>query len=122
MGLKWASVRLSTLSNMNSSEISWLIVIKFHQKNYWGGGLTALGFGPDRIRTLVSMATDSFHRVIMGDNLVTTLAPSFLIGSSLFLQVTRTPIKSRMGSKLGSIRRRTNELAALERQKIPIDL
>ena len=31
-----------------------------------GGGLTALGFGPDRIRTLVSMATDSSHRVIMG--------------------------------------------------------
>ena len=46
---------------------------------------------------------------------MTTLAPSFLIGSSLFLQVTRTPIKPRMGSKLGSIRRRTYELAALER-------
>ena len=46
---------------------------------------------------------------------MTTLAPSFLIGSSLFLQVTRTTIKSRMGSKLGSIRQRTYELAALER-------
>ena len=70
MGLEWASVRtyvrLSTLSNMNISEISWLIVIKFHQKHHWGGGLAALGFGPDRIRTLVSMATDSSHRVIMG--------------------------------------------------------
>ena len=42
------SVRLSTLSNMNISEISWLIVIKFHQKHHWGGGLTPLGFGPDR--------------------------------------------------------------------------
>ena len=41
--------------------------------------------------------------------------PSFLIGSSLFLQVTRTTIKSLMGSKLGSIRQRTYELAALER-------
>ena len=30
-----------------------------------GGGKTALGFGPDRIGTLVSMATDSSHRVIM---------------------------------------------------------
>ena len=48
------------------------------------------------------------------NNVVTTLAPSFLIGSSSFLQATRTPIKSRMGSKLGSIRRRTYELAALE--------
>ena len=30
------------------------------------GEKAALGFGPDRIRTLVSMATDSSHRVIMG--------------------------------------------------------
>ena len=47
-----------------------------------GGGLAAFGFGPDQIRTLVSMATDSSHRVIMGK---TTLASSILIGSSLFL-------------------------------------
>ena len=46
---------------------------------------------------------------------MTTLAPSFLIGSSLFLQVTRTTIKSRMGSKVGKIGPGTNELAALER-------
>ena len=30
------------------------------------GGKDALGFGPDWIRTLVSMATDSSHRNIMG--------------------------------------------------------
>ena len=30
------------------------------------GGKAALCFGPDRIGTLVSMATDSSHRVIMG--------------------------------------------------------
>ena len=30
------------------------------------GGLTAFDFGPDQIRTLVSMATNSSHRVIMG--------------------------------------------------------
>ena len=54
---------------------------------------------------------------------MTTLAPSFLIGTSLFLQVTRTTIKSRMGSKLGSIRRRTYELAALERlEKSPLTI
>ena len=46
---------------------------------------------------------------------MTTLAPSFLIGSSSFLQVTRTTIKSRMGSKFGQIRPWTVELAALER-------
>ena len=60
------SVRASTLSNMSISETSWSIIIKFHQKHHWGGGLIALGFGYDRIRTLVSMATDSSHRVIMG--------------------------------------------------------
>ena len=31
-----------------------------------GWGKAALGFGPDRIGTLVSMAIDSSHRVIMG--------------------------------------------------------
>ena len=60
------SVRPFTLSDMNISETSWPIVIKFHLKHHWDGGLTALGFGPDWMRTLVSMATDSSHRVIMG--------------------------------------------------------
>ena len=45
---------------------------------------------------------------------MTTLATSFLIGSSLFFQVTRTTIKSRIGSKFGRIRLGTYELAALE--------
>ena len=57
------------------------------------------------------------------NSVLTTLAPSFLIGSFSFLEATRTPIKSRMGSKLGSIQRRTYELAALEHlEKSPIDL
>ena len=51
------------------------------------------------------------------NNVVTTLAPSILIGSSSFLQATRTPIKSRMGSKFGRIRLGTYELHALERLK-----
>ena len=46
---------------------------------------------------------------------MTTRAPSYLIGSSLFLQVMRTTLKSWMFTKLGSIQRRTYELAALER-------
>ena len=46
---------------------------------------------------------------------MTTLAPSFLICSSLFLQVTRTTIKSRTGSKFGRIGQGTYELAVLER-------
>ena len=45
---------------------------------------------------------------------MTTLATSFLIGSSLFLQVTRTTIKSRMGSHFSKMGLGTYELAALE--------
>ena len=63
----------------------------------------------------MSMATNSSHRVIMGENVVNTLADSFLIGSSSYLQVTRTFITSRTSSKFGQIRPRTAELAALER-------
>ena len=59
-------VRALTLSNMNISATSGPIVTKFYLKHHWVGGKDALGFGPDRIRTLVSMAMDSSHRVIMG--------------------------------------------------------
>ena len=47
-------------------------------------------------------------------NVVNTLSPSFLIGSSLFLQVRRTTIISRTSSNFGQIRQRTAELAALD--------
>ena len=70
MGLEPASVRpcvrASTLSNMNISETSRPITIKFYLKHHWGGGKAALGFGADQLRTLVFMAADSSHRVIMG--------------------------------------------------------
>ena len=67
----WDSIRrpsvcLFTLSDTNISATSWPIKIKFHLKHHWDGGLAALDFGPDRIRTLVSMATDSSHGVIIG--------------------------------------------------------
>ena len=66
-GLEPASTRPFTFSDMNISETSRPIIIKFHLKHHWGRGLAALGFGPDRIRTLVSMATDSSHMVKMGE-------------------------------------------------------
>ena len=59
-------VRALTLSNMNTSTTSGPIVTRFYLKHQWGGGKAALCFQPDRIGTLVSMATDSSHRVIMG--------------------------------------------------------
>ena len=49
------------------------------------------------------------------NNVVTTLAPSFVIGSCSFLQATRKPIISRMGSKFSHIRSGTYELPALKR-------
>ena len=55
----------STISNMYISAASWPITTKFYLKHHWVGGKAALGFGPDRIRILVSMATESSHRVIM---------------------------------------------------------
>ena len=48
------------------------------------------------------------------NDVVTTLAHSFLIGSSAFLQATSKPIISRMGSKFCRIRLGTYELPALE--------
>ena len=48
-------------------------------------------------------------------NVVSTLAPLFLIGSSSYWQVMRTSITSRTSSKFGQIGPRTAELAALER-------
>ena len=49
------------------------------------------------------------------NNVVTTLAPSFLIGSSSFLQATSKLIISGMSLKFSRIRPGTYELPALER-------
>ena len=49
------------------------------------------------------------------NNVVTTLAHSFLIGSSSFLLATSKPIISEMGSKFSRIRPGTFELPALKR-------
>ena len=59
-------VCLLTFSNLNISATSGPIVTKFYLNHHWGRGKAALGLGPDRIGTLVSIATDSSHRVIIG--------------------------------------------------------
>ena len=48
---------------------------------------------------------------------MTTLVPSFLNGSSSFLQITRPTIKACMSFNFGKIPSLTSELAAIERQK-----
>ena len=45
-----------TLSNMNFSANIRPIAINFYLKHHWAGGKAMLGFGQDRIGTLVSMA------------------------------------------------------------------
>ena len=112
-----ASVRVFTLSNMNISESNGSIATKFYLKLHLGGGLAALGFGPDQIRTLVSMATETSHRVIM----VKTVSPLFLgyFSSDPFhyLQVMNTCMRARISSNFSLIGPPTEELAALERLK-----
>ena len=69
------SVRPFTLSNINVSMTSGPIAINFFfLKHHLGGGKAALDFGADWFTTLVSMATDSSHRVTMGK----TVLPCFL--------------------------------------------
>ena len=53
------------------------------------------------------------HLKKMMYDVVNTLAPLFLIGSSSYWQVTRTSITSRTSSKFGQTGPRTAELAAL---------
>ena len=60
---------------MNISATNWQIGMKFYLKHPLGAVKSSVGFDLDRIRTLVSMATDSSHRVIMGKT-----------ASSLFLE------------------------------------
>ena len=62
---------------MNVSETNGPTAIKFYLKHHWGGGKAAIAFGPDWIRTLFSMATDSSQRVIMGKNGVATFSRLF---------------------------------------------
>ena len=65
-------MRAITLSNMNIFETSGSVVIKGYLKHQWGGEKPALGFGADRIRTLVSMAYG--HN---GENCVSTFSRLF---------------------------------------------
>ena len=77
MPMLWRPLLSSSLFTIfkHISEASRRIAIKFYLKHHWGGGKDALGFGAGQFRTLVSMAADSSHRVIMGKT-----------GSSSFLE------------------------------------
>ena len=75
---------------MNISATSGSITMNFYQKHHWDGEKAALGFGPDWIKTLVCMATDSSHwgdGENNGENGVATFSLLFFIRSFLYLQV-----------------------------------
>ena len=59
----------------------------------------------------------ALERLKKRHNLFSPLAPSFLIGSSSYLEITRTSIISQTISNFSQILPRTAELAALERLK-----
>ena len=105
-----------TLSNMNISSTSRPTGMKFYLKHHWGWGKNSVVFDPDWIRTLVPMATDSSHRVIMGKNDI-TFSQMFFIRSFSYLQVMMTCMRAWMSLKFGQIRPRATELAALELMK-----
>ena len=72
-------------------------------------------FRPDTTTNSKIIHPCAFEKLMY--NVVTTLAPIFLIGSSSYWQITRTSITSRTSSKFGQIGPRTAELAAIERLK-----
>ena len=102
---------------MNISETNGSIATKFYLKHHWDGGLAALGFGPDRIRTLVSMATESSHRIIMEKTVSPLFSLLFIIPSFSYLQVTMTGMRARASLNFGLLGPLAAELAALERLK-----
>ena len=63
---------------MNISATCGPITMKFYQKHHWYGGKAATGFGPDRIKTLVYMATDSSHKFIIEKTVLSLFMPPTL--------------------------------------------
>ena len=106
----------STISNMNISATSGPITMKFYQKHHCDAGKAALGFWPDQIGTLVTMTTESSHRLIM-EKTVLPFSQLFFIQSFLYLQVMMTCMGAQRSSKFSQIGQPTAELAALERLK-----
>ena len=102
---------------MNISATTGPITMKFYHKHHWDGGKAATGFGPDWIKTLISMATDSSHRFIMEKTVLSLFISCSLSDPFLYLQVMMICMGARRSSKFSQIGPPTAELAALERLK-----
>ena len=107
-----------TRSNMNISETNGWITTKYYLKHHWGRGKAAFGFGPDRIRSLVSMATENSHSVLI-EKMVSPLPSTVIIRSFSYLQVMMTCMRAQTSLSFGLLEPLTAELAALEHLKNP---
>ena len=97
----------------SSSFIFYLINLILAGKENMHESLDEFKFWPDTTTNTRVICPCSSEKLIY--NVVNTLAPLFLIGSSSFLTVRRTTIKSWTSSKFDQIVPWTAELAALER-------
>ena len=77
MGLQPASVRVCALTISNMNTYKTRRCMKFYLRHHCGRGKAAFGFKLDRIRTPVSMATDSFYRAIMGRTVLSLFLSCF---------------------------------------------
>ena len=97
---------------MNRSQLN------FYLKHHWVGRKAALCFRSDRIRTVVSMVTESSHRAIM-EKTLSPLCSAFFHSILFILAGMMTYMRARTSSNIDLIRPRNAELAALDRLKNP---
>ena len=69
----WSGVHGLQFQRRIFLKLSEPVLMKFNVYHHWVGGLTALGFGADCIKIVVSMATDSSHRLKMGKQQTATI-------------------------------------------------
>lgn len=102
-----------TVLDLNVSVTSSPVWLKFYLADQWVGGLTALGFGQVFIRTVVSMVTKMFHRLLNGKPM-SPLSQPFLTQSSSNLQLFRRGIQSIWSLNFGQMGQMAKESLALE--------
>ena len=116
MGVEPASVRASTLSDMNIIAASKPIAIKFYLKHHWGGGKAALGLGQIRSELRVPWQQIAPIGLQWGKQSLHFFSAVFHPIFS-YLQVTMACMRAQRCSKFGMMQPLTAELAALESMK-----
>ena len=104
-----------TLSSINISATSGLIT-KCYEKHHLSMGFV-LGFGPDWIRILVSLTTDSSHTVLLGKTVLPLSRLFFRRSFSFIVASNKLCIGAPMSLKFGQIQPSSAVYAAIERLK-----